>query len=99
MKPLKALTGTISHLPDLRLHILLTDEDGVIVARCLDFSVSSHGEDEQDTLIFLSDSMNDYLEHAIDHGSKEHILDPDYDWLWKTSSNLEMNKKKVNLSF
>ena len=29
------------------LHVLLTKEDGVIVARCLDFTVSSHGEDQK----------------------------------------------------
>ena len=44
MKLLKALTGMVDNLSGLNLHILLTEEDSVIVARCLDFSVSSHGE-------------------------------------------------------
>jgi hypothetical protein len=32
------------------LHVLLTKEDDVTVARRLDFSVSSHGEDEKKAL-------------------------------------------------
>lgn len=35
------------------LHVLITNEDDVIVARCLDFTVSSHGEDEKDVLNFF----------------------------------------------
>ena len=33
MKPIKALTGSIKSIPNLHLHILLTEEDDVIVAR------------------------------------------------------------------
>jgi hypothetical protein len=36
---------------------LLTDEDDVIVARCLDFTVSSHGEDDNDALNSLAESV------------------------------------------
>ena len=32
------------------LHVLITKEDDVIVARCLDFTISSHGKDEKDAL-------------------------------------------------
>lgn len=31
MKPIKALTGNIKSVPHLHLHILLTEEDGVVV--------------------------------------------------------------------
>lgn len=54
MKPLKALKGYIKNLDNFELHILLTKEDDVIVARCLDFSVSSHGDNEKDALASLS---------------------------------------------
>ncbi|HHC25587.1 MAG TPA: hypothetical protein ENK58_09310 [Desulfobacterales bacterium] len=77
MKPLKALTGTIENFPGLYLNILLTDEDEMIVARCLDFSVSSHGKDEQDALVSLSDSIADYLDHALQHGAFDAIIDPE----------------------
>jgi len=65
MEPLKALIGTIKDISGLYLHILLIEEDHVIVARCPDFSVSSHGDDEQDALASLSDSVTDY---AIQRG-------------------------------
>jgi len=45
MKPLKALKGYLKNWDNFQLHILLTKEDDVIVARCLDFSVSSHGNE------------------------------------------------------
>ena len=82
MKPLKALTGTIKGLSGLYLHTLLTDEDHVIVARCLDFSVSSHGDDEQDTLASLSDSVTDYLDYAIRRGAFDEIIDPAEEIFW-----------------
>jgi len=40
------------------LHILLTKENNVVVARCLDFTVSSHGKDEKDALKALAVSIN-----------------------------------------
>ena len=36
------------------LHVLLTHEDDVVVARCLDFTVSSHGENEREALTSLA---------------------------------------------
>jgi len=47
MKTLKAMRIKIK-IGDLwvspNLHVLLTKEDDVIVVRCLDFTVSSHGQ-------------------------------------------------------
>jgi hypothetical protein len=82
MKPLKTFTGTIKNLPELYLHILLTEEDDVIVARCLDFSVSSHGENEHDALASLSDSIIDYIDYAVRNGAFDEIIDPDVESLW-----------------
>lgn len=82
IKPVKALTGMIKHFPGLSLHILLTEEDGVIVARCLDFSVSSHGENEEDALASLSECITDYLDHAISRGAFDEIVDPDDPYFW-----------------
>ena len=49
------------------LHILLTKEDNVIVARCLDFTVSSHGKDEKDALKSLADSVKEYVLTAVEN--------------------------------
>ena len=43
------------------LHILLTKEDDVIVSRCLDFTVSSHGKDEKEALESLAYSVKEYV--------------------------------------
>lgn len=90
MTILKALTGSIENLPFLRLHILLTKEDDVIVARCLDFSVSSHGENEEEALNSLSDSVKDYLNYAIENGSLDRIIDPEENELWEIFRKLEL---------
>ena len=82
MNPIKALTGTIKDFPGLYLHILLTEEDGVIVARCLDFSVSSHGENEEDALASLSDSIADYLDYAFSRNAFNEVIDPEEDLFW-----------------
>jgi hypothetical protein len=103
MRPLKALTGRIGAIKDIVLHILLTEEDDVIVARCLDFSVSSHGEDEQDALDSLRDSIIDYLDYAIQRKAFVDILDPDEEQYWKTFQDLklqdEMNHFKTSTYF
>jgi len=77
-------------MKDMALHILLTEEDGVIVARCLDFSVSSHGENEQDALDSLSDSIVDYLDYAIQHGAFADIIDPEEEQLWRIFQDLKL---------
>ncbi len=92
--PRKALIARINKLPDIRLHILLTDEDNVVVARCLDFSVASHGDNEQDALLALSDSIKDYLEHALSINSMENIIDPDDKIYWSMYRQFELYEQK-----
>lgn len=93
MKPRKALTGTIRQLGATPIHVLLTEEDGVLVARCLDFSVSSHGDNEQDALASLSDSILDYLDYAIEHNALNDILDPDDEQYWKMFEELRLQNE------
>lgn len=95
MKPLKALKGYIRDLANLQLHILLTEEDNVIVARCLDFSVSSHGDNEEDALASLSDSIKNYLTYAISQGAINEIIDPEEEMLWEIYKNLELQKESL----
>ena len=97
MKPLKALIGSIKNIPDLRLHILLTEEDDVIVARCLDFSVSSHGGSEEDALAALSDSIKDYLDYALKRGALNEIIDPEEDMLWEIYRKLELQNESLSI--
>lgn len=83
MKPINALTGSIKSIHNLHLHILLTAEDDVVVARCLDFSVSSRGESKEDALAALSDSIKDYFDYALKRGALNEIIDPEEDMLWE----------------
>lgn len=93
MRPIKALTANIATIPDIELHILVTQEDGVIVARCLDFSVSSHGDDEQDALASLSESIVDYLDYAVQQEAFQEIIDPDEESLWKLFQTLKFQQE------
>ncbi len=103
MKPVKALTGTIDKAPDLKLHILLTEEDNVVVARCLDFSISSHGENEEDALASLTDSIKDYFDYAIKNNTLDKVIDPDEKNYWDIYRELELKsesfiiKEKINV--
>lgn len=96
MKPLKVLTGSIKNMPHLHLHILLTEEDDVIVARCLDFSVSSHGEDEEDALASLTESIKDYLNYALEQEAFSEIINPEDDKLWEMYRKLELQNESLS---
>ncbi|MEN8217953.1 MAG: hypothetical protein ABFS56_16610 [Pseudomonadota bacterium] len=95
MKPLKALKGTIKNLDNFQLHILLTQEDDVIVARCLDFSVSSHGLDEKEALYSLTDSIKDYLNYAFEAEAFDNIIDPDEKIFWEVYRKLELQNEMI----
>ncbi|OAD21869.1 hypothetical protein THIOM_002356 [Candidatus Thiomargarita nelsonii] len=95
MKPLKALKGTIKNLDNFQLHILLTQEDEVIVARCLDFSVSSHGLDDKEALDSLTDSIKDYLNYAFDAKAFDNIIDPDEEIFWEVYRKLELQNEMM----
>ncbi len=77
MKPLRALYGNIANAPKLHLHILVTEEDNVVVARRLDFSASSHGDNEREALDSLSDSIKDYIDYAVKTEALDKLVDPD----------------------
>lgn len=71
------------------LHILLTAEDDVIVARCLEFTVSSHGKDEKAALASLAASVKEYLVSAIENNALDTILDPAHSRYWRLFNELE----------
>lgn len=97
MIPIRALIGRVENIPFLRLHVLLTNEDDVVVARCLDFSISSHGENEEEALSSLSDSIKDYLGHAIEQGALDEIIDPEEDSLWGIFRKLELQSESLRI--
>ncbi|MCP4352123.1 MAG: hypothetical protein GY795_42205 [Desulfobacterales bacterium] len=79
------------------LHVLLTKEDNVVVARCLDFTVSSHGKDEKDALESLADSVKEYIISAVENNAINTMFDPAYGKYWKIYNELEAKQSADNL--
>ena len=73
--------GTMWKSPEL--HVLLTREDDLVVARCLDFTVSSHGQDVQDALKSLADSIKEYILTAVENDAIDTIFDPAHGKYWR----------------
>ena len=71
------------------LHILFSREDEVIVARCLDFSVSSHGKDEKEALASLVDAIKEYILTAVENDAVDVIYDPAHSKYWRMFNELE----------
>jgi len=92
MKSLKAerikiKLGNIWESPEL--HILLTREDNVIVVRCLDFSVSSHGMDIKNAVDSLAQSIKEYILTAIENDAVHTIFDPAHSKYWRMFNELK----------
>ncbi|MBW2004410.1 MAG: hypothetical protein JRI72_07310 [Deltaproteobacteria bacterium] len=79
------------------LHILLTKEDDVIVSRCLDFTVSSHGKDESEALNSLADSIKEYVLTAVENDAIDTIFDPANSKYWRMYNELETKQSNSNL--
>ena len=79
------------------LHILLTKEDGVVVARCLDFTVSSHGNDEKDAMGSLADAVKEYVLTAIENNAVDTIHDPAHSKYWRMYNELEAKQSMSSL--
>lgn len=92
MKALKAMRikikiGDLWVSPDL--HVLLTKEDDVFITRCLDFTVSSHGEDEKDALKSLAEAIQEYILTSIENSNTENLYDPAHNKYWRMFNELE----------
>ncbi|WDN89373.1 hypothetical protein BuS5_02341 [Desulfosarcina sp. BuS5] len=79
------------------LHILLTEENDVVVARCLDFTVSSHGKDDKDALKALADSIKEYVLTAVEHDAVNTIFDPAHGKYWRMYNELETKQSSKSL--
>jgi hypothetical protein len=70
------------------LRILITKEDDVIVARCLDFAVSSHGFNEKQALESLADSIKEYILTAVENDAIDKIYDPAHSKYWRIYNDI-----------
>ncbi len=84
---IKIRIGNVWESPEL--HILLTQEDDIVVARCLDFTVSSHGKDVQDALKSLATSIKEYILTAVENDAINTIFDPAHGKYWRMYNELE----------
>ena len=79
------------------LHILLTREDNVIVARCLDLTVSSHGNDESDAINSLTEAVKEVILSAIENDVIGDIYDPAHSKYWRMFNEAEAKQIKLQL--
>ena len=79
------------------LHILLTKEKDVVVARCLDFTVSCHGKDEKDALKALADSIKEYVLTAVENDAINTIFDSAHGKYWRLYNELEAKQSSRSL--
>jgi hypothetical protein len=74
------------------LHVLLTREDDMVVARCLDFTVSSHGENEREALASLAAAIKEYILTAIENNAVDTIFDPAQGKYWRMFNEIEAKR-------
>ena len=79
------------------LHILLTREANVIVARCLDLTVSSHGNDERDAINSLTEAVKETILSAIENNVIGEIYDPAHSKYWRMFNEAEAQQINLQL--
>jgi hypothetical protein len=79
------------------LHILLAKENDVVVARCLDFTVSSHAKDEKGALKALADSIKEHVLTAVENDAIDTIFDPAHGKYWRMYNELETKQSSRSL--
>ena len=100
MKAMKALRGKfkVNNLWESPpLHILLTREDQVVVARCLDFTVASHGTEEKEAINSLTEAVKEYILTALENNVINAIYDPAHSKYWRMFNELEAKQINVQL--
>lgn len=100
MKTLRAERMKIKlgdHWESPALHVLLTQEDDVVVARCLDFTVSSHGKDDKEALMSLADAIREYIATAVETRAYDTIFDPAHGKYWRMYDEAEARKAMKTL--
>lgn len=101
-KRIQVRLGDIWKSPNL--HVLLTQEEEVVVARCLDFTVSSHGENEKEAIQSLGEAIKEYLLTAIEENAMDAVYDPAQNKYWRMFNEIEAKsalgslKRSINKS-
>jgi hypothetical protein len=94
-KRIRFKIGTLWESP--ALHILLTKENDVVVARCLDLTVSCHGKDEKSALKALAASIKEYILSAVENDAIDTIFDPAHGKYWRMFNELETKQSSRRL--
>ena len=76
------------------LHLLFTEEDDVIVVRCLDFSISSHGETIEEALESINSSLVDYITYNLENSDIDSLFDLELQEYWDIYRDLEIEEEK-----
>lgn len=97
MKPIRSMKCYhTKNLPPL--HLLFTEEDGVIVVRCLEFSISSHGETIQEALESINSAMEEYIRHGLENNDIQGLFDPELKEYWDLYHELELEKERQRVN-
>jgi predicted RNase H-like HicB family nuclease len=86
-KRIQVRLGDVWKSPNL--HVLLTREEEVVVARCLDFTISSHGENEKEAIQSLGEAIKEYLLTAIEENAMDAVYDPAQNKYWRMFNEIE----------
>ena len=69
----------------------------MIVARCLDFTISSHGNDEKEAIHSLTEALKEYLITALENNAINTIYDPAHSKYWRMFNEMEAKQISANL--
>jgi len=93
MKPIKSMKCYVVE-NSAPLHLLFTEEDGVIVVRCLDFSISSHGNTVEEAIESINSAITDYIQYGIEESDIDSLFDPDLKEYWELYRELEIEEER-----
>ncbi len=92
---IKIKLGEVWESPNL--HVLFTKEEDVIVARCLDFTISSHGKNEKEALEFLGAALKEYVLTAVEDKALDILYDSAQNKYWRMFNDLEARTNIADL--
>lgn len=92
---IKVKLGEVWESPNL--HVLFTKEEDVIVARCLDFTISSHGKNEKEALESLGVALKEYILTAVEDKALDILYDSAQNKYWRMFNDLEARTNIADL--
>jgi hypothetical protein len=76
---------------------LLIREDDLIVARCLDLTVSSHGSGQRDVVNSLTEAVKETILSAIENNVIGEIYNPAHSNYWRMFNEAEAKQNNSQL--